>query len=223
MTEIPYNVLCRQNSPAYHELRSTLWGASEVAHLFPSVVEDVRALGGYYKNYRGWQDTVEEKATGVSGINWDDQARMGHPIWWGRHMEPVVFEALNQLRNIPCMPWGELLQSKQHPRVGATPDGVCGKDALVEIKCVSYSAKYRKPWKEYLKDGVVPPMYRTQAMTQMAVTGADVCILAVVFGGRGVPTCIPVIRDDFWISLIFERCEEMWDKVEKRREELANE
>ena len=61
----------------------------------------------------------------------------------------------------------------QHPtieRAGASPDGLVGKNSLVEIKVPKVSTHLA-----YLIADVVPAIYRNQMMWQMAVTGRDWC------------------------------------------------
>lgn len=61
----------------------------------------------------------------------------------------------------------------QHPtieRAGASPDGLVGKNSLVEIKVPKVSTHLA-----YLIADVVPAIYRNQMMWQMASTGRDWC------------------------------------------------
>jgi len=61
----------------------------------------------------------------------------------------------------------------QHPtieRAGASPDGLAGQNALVEIKVPKVATHLG-----YLIAGVVPAVYRNQMMWQMACTGRDWC------------------------------------------------
>jgi len=61
----------------------------------------------------------------------------------------------------------------QHPtieRSGASPDGLMGKNGLVEIKCPKVATHL-----SYLIAGVVPATYRNQMMWQMACTGREWC------------------------------------------------
>ena len=61
----------------------------------------------------------------------------------------------------------------QHPNIersGASPDGLVGKDGLVEIKCPKVATHLA-----YLIADVVPAAYKNQMMWQMACTGRDWC------------------------------------------------
>jgi len=61
----------------------------------------------------------------------------------------------------------------QHPsieRAGASPDGLAGQNALVEIKVPKVATHLG-----YLIAGVVPAAYKNQMMFQMACTGRDWC------------------------------------------------
>jgi putative phage-type endonuclease len=55
-------------------------------------------------------------------------------------------------------------------RSGASPDGLVGKDGLVEIKCPKVATHLA-----YLIADVVPAVYKNQMMWQMACTGRDWC------------------------------------------------
>ena len=64
----------------------------------------------------------------------------------------------------------------QHPtieRAGASPDGLVGKNGLVEIKCPKVATHLA-----YLIADVVPAAYKNQMMWQMACTGRDWCDFA---------------------------------------------
>jgi putative phage-type endonuclease len=61
----------------------------------------------------------------------------------------------------------------QHPNIersGASPDGLVGKDGLVEIKCPKVATHLA-----YHIADVVPAAYKNQMMWQMACTGRDWC------------------------------------------------
>jgi hypothetical protein len=55
-------------------------------------------------------------------------------------------------------------------RSGASPDGLVGKDGLVEIKCPKVATHLA-----YLIADVVPAAYKNQMQWQMACTGRDWC------------------------------------------------
>src|SRR5208283_4140098 len=60
-----------------------------------------------------------------------------------------------------------------HPKIdrgAASPDGVVGKDGLIEIKCPETTTHL-----EYLIAGVVPEEYQPQMLWQMACTGRKWC------------------------------------------------
>ena len=54
--------------------------------------------------------------------------------------------------------------------MGASPDGLIGKDGLVEIKCPKYNTMI-----DYLMDGKVPNLYYTQIQTQLLCSGREWC------------------------------------------------
>lgn len=61
----------------------------------------------------------------------------------------------------------------KHPTImwfGASPDGLVGKEGLIEIKCPNTTTHL-----EYLTSGKVPNQYKNQMMAQMACTGRKWC------------------------------------------------
>jgi putative phage-type endonuclease len=88
---------------------------------------------------------------------------------WGKEQEPFA-----------RLIYGDLAQSHvdqiafaQHPQIlhaGASPDGLIGKDGLLEIKCPRSFTHIN-----YILDDVVPEDYKPQMLWQMACTGRAWC------------------------------------------------
>jgi len=146
------------------------WFAARVGKVTASRVHDIVAStrsGGYTagrKNYMA--ELVIERLTGQPapsfqsaamqhGIDTEPEARFAYALESGVEIEEVGF--------VP------------HPTiamVGCSPDGLVGKDGLVEIKCPNTATMI-----EVLLGGKTDPAYHTQAMFQMACTGRAWCDL----------------------------------------------
>jgi putative phage-type endonuclease len=88
-------------------------------------------------------------------------------VVWGNDCEPLAraaFEAETGLLVTEC-------GFVDHPTIaqsGCSPDGLIGKDTVVEFKCPNTATHI-----EYLKAGTVPSEYRKQIMWQLACTGRN--------------------------------------------------
>lgn len=86
-------------------------------------------------------------------------------VQWGNDAEPLARAAFEAETNLLVQEVGFI----NHPRLamsGASPDGLIGDDATLEIKCPNSSTHFT-----YLKDGKVPAKYRKQMMWQIICTG----------------------------------------------------
>jgi hypothetical protein len=68
------------------------------------------------------------------------------------------------IENVGFMPHGRI------PRTGASPDGLIGKDGLVQFKCPKTATHL-----DWLMAGIVPAEHRPQMLWEMACTGRDWC------------------------------------------------
>ena len=88
---------------------------------------------------------------------------------WGTETEPMARQAYELKRGVFVDEVGFI----DHPTIemsGASPDGLVGKNGLVEIKCPE-----SKTHMEYLLSGKAPAKYIPQMMWQMACTGREWC------------------------------------------------
>lgn len=112
------------------------------------------------KAYRA--QLVAERLTGVSQ---GTDLSYNKAVVWGNDCEPLAraaFEAETGLLVTEC-------GFVDHPTIeqaGCSPDGLIGKDTVVEFKCPNTATHI-----EYLKAGTVPNEYRKQIMWQLACTG----------------------------------------------------
>lgn len=149
-----------QGSAAWFSMRMGKVTASKVADIMGKLKNGAEPAG--VKNYRAQlvcerlTNTVEETYTNGAmqrGIDLEPMARECYEFLTGTTVEQVAFV--------------------DHPSIamsGASPDGLCGDDGLVEIKCPNTATHI-----EYLLGGKPPAQYIPQMMWQMACTGRQWC------------------------------------------------
>ena len=105
------------------------------------------------------KDLLAERVTGNSvrhvvtaamkaGLEWEPTAKVEYELWSGE----VI---------MPC-------ETIDHPTIenfAATPDGLLGRDAVLEIKCPTSPV-----YVDWVIAGVVPEMHRPQMLAQLACT-----------------------------------------------------
>jgi len=99
---------------------------------------------------------------------------------------------------------------------GCSPDGLVGKDGLIEIKCPTMSVHV-----EYLLDGTLPSDYFQQTQGQLLVTGRKWCDFVSHYPAIK-PLIIRVERDEVFIKKLESElkvfCSELNDIVKKLKE-----
>ena len=151
--------MIEQGSDAWHQLRLGKVTASRVADILaktktgPSASRNnylielalqrvTNAIEPFYSNaYMEWGTATEP------------QARVAYEVKTSNFVDQVPFI------DHPTIEW-----------FGCSPDGLVGKDGLMEIKCPSSATHW-----EYYKAKEPPKKYFIQMQAQMAVTGAKWC------------------------------------------------
>lgn len=146
--------------------RTPEWFAARLGKVTASRVADVMARtktgeSASRKNYLA--ELVVERLTGRPAEGYTNAA-----MQWGIDTEP-------QARAAYEMDTGDTVTEVgfvNHPDMfaGASPDGLCGDDGLVEIKCPNTATHI-----ETLLSGEIPAKYVTQMQWQMACTGRQWC------------------------------------------------
>lgn len=153
------------NAPEIVKLETNCDHAARLGKLTASKISDATAKiktgeAASRKAYRA--QLVAERLTGVpQGADLSNNKA----VQWGNDCEPLAraaFEAETGLLVTKC-------GFVDHPAIknsGCSPDGLIGKDTVVEFKCPNTSTHI-----EYLKADTVPSEYRKQIIWQMACTG----------------------------------------------------
>lgn len=148
---------CEQGTPEWLAARA----GKVTASMLSNVLMDPKTAG--YKDYQA--QIVAEILTGkAQGSDFTNAA-----MQFGTETEPLARSAYEVETGTSVDEVGFC----QHPtieRAGASPDGLAGQNALVEIKVPKVATHLG-----YLIAGVVPAVYRNQMMWQMACTGRDWC------------------------------------------------
>lgn len=143
------------------------WFAARLGKVTASRVSDVVA-----KTKTGWgagranymAQLIAERLTGVSAESYTNTA-----MQWGTDHEPEAREFYEFSTDLQVEQIGFVI----HPAIvdsGASPDGLCGFDGMVEIKCPNTATHI-----ETLIGQSVPGKYVTQMQWQMACAGRDWC------------------------------------------------
>ncbi|XP_063386965.1 uncharacterized protein LOC134672945 isoform X1 [Cydia fagiglandana] len=128
----------------------------------------------------------------------------------GKENETMALKQLEKEHNLSIRPCGLHIDAEL-PFLGATPDGLCGDDMIIEIKCpitahrmgIDEAIKCKKVtfWKRTKKGEEVnkkhPWFYQIQG--QLHITGRSKCLFAVWSGEKEKLKTEIIVRDDqFW-------------------------
>lgn len=147
--------------------RSEEWFAARLGKVTASRVADVVARtksgwGASRANYMA--ELIAERLTGTPAERFTNSA-----MQWGADIEPEARISYEFLSGMDV----EQVGFVEHPAIamsGASPDGLCGADGLVEIKCPNTATHI-----DTLIGREVPAKYITQMQWQMACTERQWC------------------------------------------------
>jgi exodeoxyribonuclease (lambda-induced) len=192
-----------QRSETWFKERYGKFTASEIHKLL-----GVRGLGETGKSY-----AIEKAIEQLYG-QVEDSYR-GADMQRGVDLEPHAFKKFQEMHPEATesfmFPYGE--------HAGASPDGVVGKDAILEIKCPR-ATKFFK----IVADESIDKEYYAQMQMQMLCSNSDKAYFFnyCVIDGEEFHHTIEVKRDEEMISLIKERLEEAITIKEAYIEKINN-
>lgn len=152
-------VAVEQGTPEWHEMRRGKVTASRIADILAKTKTGPSASRQNYLIELALQrttKTIEPSYTNAAmewGTATEPQARVAYEVNTNNFVDQVPFI--------------------DHPTIegfGCSPDGLVGKDGLLEIKCPNSATHW-----EYYKAKEPPKKYFIQMQAQMAVTGAKWC------------------------------------------------
>jgi putative phage-type endonuclease len=151
--------MIEQGTLEWHELRRGKVTASRVADILAKTKTGPSASRQNYLIELALQrttKTIEPSYTNAAmewGTATEPQARVAYEVATNNFVDQVAFV------DHPTIKW-----------FGCSPDGLVGKDGLLEIKCPNSATHW-----EYFKAKEPPKKYFIQMQAQMAVTGAKWC------------------------------------------------
>jgi putative phage-type endonuclease len=151
--------MIEQGTEAWHQLRLGKVTASRVADIMAKTKTGVSASRGNYLI-----ELALQRVTGViepmytnEAMQWgtatEPQARVAYEVKTGNFVDQIAFVEHDIIE------W-----------FGCSPDGLVGKDGLIEIKCPNSATHWAT-----IKDGKPPNKYVIQMQTQMACTNRQWC------------------------------------------------
>jgi putative phage-type endonuclease len=188
------------------EQRSDAWFQMRLGKATASRFHDIMVGSKYagWKNYKA--QLVVERLTGVPSDSYQSPA-----MAWGVDNEPLarlmyVLKTRNQVEECGFFEHGELA-------AGASPDGLIGKDGVLEVKCPNTATMI-----ETLQTGQVPKVYYAQIQGQMWITGrkwADFVSFDPRLSENAKIIIIPVPRDDIYIEKLEANLRLFLEEVDK--------
>ena len=120
----------------------------------------------------------------------------------GIELEPFAFAKFKELKAIDFVEVKECAFFPYGEDAGASPDGLVGDDAVLEIKCPRANKFFR-----LVSDGKIEKIYQSQMQAQMLATNAKRCHFFnyIIFNGKEYWHEIIVERDETIIALIKAR------------------
>jgi len=180
----------QQRSLEWHEQRLGKFTASEIHKLM-----GVRGLGEIGKSYA--IDKAIEQLYGEVEENF-----VSYDMERGTELEPLAFAKFKELKSLEFLEVENcgFFSGDVH---GASPDGLVGDDAVLEIKCPKATTFFK-----LVADGEIDKKYFYQMQHQMMLTARKKAHFFNYFIFEG---------QEFWHEIIVERddkvCDLIWDRI----------
>jgi putative phage-type endonuclease len=151
-----YALALEQNSPEWLEFKIGMVSASRIADITAKLRNGT--AGASRATYMG--ELIAERLTGVATDSYKSA-----PMQWGNDVEPMArstyqFRTLSLVRRVGCI---------LHPTIEnalCSPDGLVGRDGVVEFKCPNTSTHV-----DFILGAPIPDRYVQQMQWQLACTG----------------------------------------------------
>lgn len=185
-------VVAEQKTDEWYAARKTGIGASEIA----------AAIG--LSPYQTPLELYLRKRGDIPEFTGNDATRMGTLL------EPIVISEFARIT-------GEEIATVSPPMYRdvsrswmiASPDAITVRGELVEAKTASWRMK--SSWGDEHSDRI-PDQYLCQTQYQMAVMGADIVHVPVLFDGFET-RIYKVVRNDLMIGFLIEAGRELWERI----------
>ena len=182
-----------QRSKEWFKVREGRFTASRISELL-----GVKGLGLTGESY-----AFEKACELVYGVD-EEENFESFDMKRGTELEPIAFRKFKELKELEFLNVQETSFFVFGENVGASPDGLVGQDAILEIKCPR-SVKFFKLVAKGIE--VVDKTYLDQMQMQMLCTNSKCCHFFnyIIFKGQEMWHEIIVERDEKRIDLIKER------------------
>jgi putative phage-type endonuclease len=181
----------QQRSLDWHSQRIGRFTASEIYKLM-----GVRGLGETGKSYAF--DKAVETVFGEVEENF-----VSYDMQNGIDTEPLAFAKFKELKSLHFIDVENCGFFDLGDNAGASPDGLVGEDAILEIKCPKANTFFKLVATNEIKD-----QYLYQMQMQMMATGRKKAYFFNYFIFEG---------QEFWHEIIIERdeviCDKIWDRI----------
>lgn len=192
-----------QRTEEWHEQRVGRFTASEIYKLM-----GVKGLGETGKTY-----AIEKAIEELYGR--EEDGFVSYDMQRGVELEPLAFAKFHEIMSL------KFIESKNcgffvfGNSAGASPDGLVGEDAILEIKCPRNSTFFK-----LVATNVIDDKYLYQMQMQMMATGREKAYFFnyIIIDGVEFHHTIEVERDDSVIEKMKERISE----AEKIKEQFIN-
>jgi len=188
--------MSQQRSKEWYDVRKGRFTASRITELL-----GVKGLGLTGENY-----AFEKAVEIVYGIDKED-GFTSFDMQRGIDLEPLAFRKFKELKQYEFLEVKESYFFPYTENAGASPDGVVGENAILEIKC----PRPNKFFKLIAKGSdAIDNTYYDQMQMQMLCSNSELCYFFnyLIFNGVEMWHEIIVKRDDVRIKLIENRINE---------------
>jgi len=183
-----------QRSKEWFDLRLGRFTASQIDNIL-----GVKGLGLTGESY-----IFEKAAEIVFGAD-EDESFVSYDMQRGTELEPIAFAKFKELKELEFIDVQETSFFVLGDHAGASPDGLVGNDAILEIKCP-------RPMKFFklVKDNQIDKVYMSQMQMQMLCTNSVRAHFFnyIIYNGVEMWHEIIVDRDEKIIKLIKDRLAE---------------
>ena len=183
-----------QRSKEWFDVRLGRFTASQIDCLL-----GIKGLGLTGESY-----IFEKAAETVFGAD-EDEGFTSFDMQRGTELEPIAFRKFKEIKELDFVDVKETSFYCLGDHAGASPDGLVGNDAILEIKCP-------RPLKFFklVKDNQIDKVYLSQMQMQMLCTNSKRAHFFnyIIFNGVEMWHEIIVDRDEAVIALIKERLDQ---------------
>lgn len=191
--------MSEQRTPEWYEMRRGRFTASGIHKLL-----GVKGLGATGESY-----AFEKAVEIVFGLEDEDEKLISWDMKRGIELEPFAFAKFKELMSYDFVDVQECVFFPYGDDAGASPDGLVGSDAILEIKCPNRIKFFR-----IVADGLkaVDSNYISQMQMQMLCTNSE----RTHFLNYGI-----FEGNECWHTILVERNEEMQELIKSRIKEAV--